>query len=94
MPRTLFYPFNSRQDALGAYREDRLKLVLAGSNLLRDPRVGLPSHPFRFRWRRHIRPVVISPELAVQTRKPMMGLVHPVAALRGISKPVAIPAGK
>jgi len=67
---------------------------LACLDLLHEVRVRLPAHPFWFRWRRHLWPIIISAKLTVQTRKVVVRLIHWADALNIVAEPIAMAAGK
>ena len=55
---------------------------------------SLPAHPFWFRRRRHLWPVIISAKLTVQPRKVVVRLIHWPDTLDIIAKPIAVAAGE
>ena len=82
------------ENVLCANGEHEVQPLLAFLDLLHDARVRLPSHPFWLRRRRHLWPIVVSAELAVETRKVVVRLIHWPDALDIIAEPIAMTAGK
>jgi hypothetical protein len=80
--------------AVCANGEYDVQSLLAFLDLLHEARVRLPSHPFWLRRRRPFWPIVVSAELAVETRKIVVRLIHWPDALDIIAEPIAVSACK
>ena len=93
-PSRLLRRFYMGEKTLGAKGERRVQPLLACLNELHEARVRFPPHPLWLRRRRHLWPIVISAELAVETRKVVVGLIHWLDALDIIAEQIAMTAGK
>jgi hypothetical protein len=82
------------ENMLCANGEYEVQPLLACLDLLHEARVRLPSHPFWLRRRRPFWPIITSSELAVETRKVVVCLIHRPDALDIIAEPIAMAAGK
>ena len=86
--------FQPGEDVLCANRERHVQPLLAVFYLLHDARVTSSIASILVSAAEAFWPIVISAELAVETRKVVVRLIHWPDALDIIAEPIAMPAGE